>query len=136
MKIEQSFGITFKTNKYPKIDKSINQDGVITDKVEKIDIELNLTETDAANFLFKFTPNGFKIGEYNVLITFDGYHKLKNIVLNKEDYIYIVYNMNQVISQIHEGYFRLITMNKINSILEFDFNIDEDEEIHEEFEEE
>jgi hypothetical protein len=68
---------------------------------------------------------------------FDETHKLKNIILYKDDYVYIITNLVQTLSKIHEGYFRLISMNKINDIMEFDFNIPEDnDEIHEEFEDE
>ena len=137
MKINHTFEITFSVNKYPKEDRSINHDGVLSDKVEKVDLKFNLTETQAAHFLFKFFPGYFRLEDYQVGMMFDESHKLKNIVLYLDDYVYIVTNMVQVLSEIHEGYFRLISMNKINDIMEFDFNIPEDnDEIHEEFEDE
>lgn len=136
MKIDQRFKVTFKVNKYPKQDMSISHEGVLSDKVEKVDIELELDVKTAGCFLFKFYTSLFKIGEYNVGMRYDECHRLKNIVFTKDDYIYIVYNMSQVLSEIHEGYFRLVAMGKFNSILEFDFSIEEDESIHEEFEDE
>ena len=136
MKIDQKFDVTFSVNKYPKLDRSINYEGTLQDKVEKVDIVLYLDEKTAGNFLFRFTMPTFKIDDYSVGISFDEYHRLKNIVLTKDDSIYVVTNKKKVISEIHEGYFRLIAMSKLNSILEFDFNIEEDDEIHEEFEEE
>lgn len=136
MRIDQKFEVTFKVNKYPKEDTSIIHEGVLSDKMEKIDIILELDEKTAGCFLFKFYPSFFKIEDYNVAIRYDELHnKMANIILIKDDFVYIVYNANQVLSEIHEGYFRLIAMNKFNSILEFDFNLEEDyDEIHEEFE--
>lgn len=137
MKINQTFKVTFNTNKYPKQDTSIVQEGTIQDKVEKIDLEFELDEKMAGNFLFKFSPAMFKIEDYNVGIRFDQFFKMKNIILTKDDDVYIVTNMVQLLSQIHEGYFRIISMQKLNDIMEFDFNIEDDgDEIHEEFEDE
>jgi hypothetical protein len=137
MKINQTFKVTFNTNKYPKQDASVVQEGTIQDKVEKIDLEFELDEKMAGNFLFKFSPAMFKIEDYNVGIRFDQFFKMKNIILTKDDDVYIVTNMVQLLSQIHEGYFRIISMQKLNDIMEFDFNIEDDgDEIHEEFEDE
>lgn len=136
MKIDQKFEVTFKMNKYPKEDSSIQHEGVLSDKMEKVDITLKLSAKQAACFLFRFYTSMFKIDNYNIAMRYDEYHKLRNIIFIKDDYIYIVYNMNQVLVDIHEGYFRLLAMDKFNSILEFDFDIEEDDEIHEEFEDE
>lgn len=137
MKINQEFEVTFDVNKYPKEDKSINYEGVLSDKIEKLTLNFSLSEKEAGYFLFKFTPGLFKLKDYKVGMIFDETHKLKNIVLYKDDYVYIVTNIVRLLSEIHEGYFRLISMNKFNDILEFDFNIPEDnDEIHEEFEDE
>jgi hypothetical protein len=137
MKINQTFEVTFNVNKYPKEDRSINHDGILSDKVEKLDLTFTLSEKEAGYFLFKFYPGFFKFGDYQVGMMFDETHKLKNIILYKDDYVYIITNIVQTLSKIHEGYFRLISMSKINDIMEFDFNIPEDnDEIHEEFEDE
>ena len=137
MKIDQTFEITFNVDKYPMEDKSINHNGVLSDKVEKMDLKFKLSEKEAGYFLFKFYPGYFELEGYKVGISFDETNKMKNIVFRKDDNIYVVTDIVQVLSKIHEGYFRLITMNKINDIMEFDFNIPEDnDEIHEEFEDE
>ena len=138
MKINQTFEIIFNVNKYPKEDRNINHEGILSDKVEKLELKFNLSEIQAAHFLFKFFPGYFRLENYQVGMIFDeSSHILKNIVLYLDDYVYIVTNTAQLLSKIHEGYFRLITMNKINDIMEFDFNIPEDnDKIHEEFEDE
>lgn len=130
MKIHSTFKVIFNLDKYPKEDLNIKQEGVLSDKKEKVDLEFELDEKMAANFLFRFTPSIFKLEDYNVAIS-------KSIILTKDNYVYIVTNSLKLLSDIHEGYFRIITMNKINDIMEFDFNIPEDTDtIHEEFEDE
>lgn len=137
MKINSSFKVTFNVNKYPKEDSSVVYEGVLQDKMEKLDLEFELDEKTAGNFLFKFAPSVFSLGDYNVGIRYDNVFRMKNIILTKDDYIYIVTNTVKLLSDIHEGYFRIISMQKLNDIMEFDFNIAEDlDEIHEEFEDE
>lgn len=135
MKINHKFKVTFNLDRYPKSNVAINQEGVLSDKVEKIDLEFEIDEKIASNFLFKFTPTIFKLEDYSVMFKYDNNFKLKYIVLIKDDFIYIVNNTLKLLSDIHEGYFRILAMNKFNDILEFDFNLEEDtDEIHEEFE--
>lgn len=135
MKLKSTFSVTFRVNKIPKSDSSVVPAGTIKDKIEKIDLEFELDEQMAGNFLFKFSPSMFELEDYKVGIRYDQYFKMINIILTKDDDVYIVTNMIELLSKIHEGYFRLIAMQKLNDIMEFDFNIEEDEEIHEEFEE-
>jgi len=135
MKINHTFCVTISANKYPKLDKSISYEGTLKDKIEKVDIKLSLDERSAADFLFKFSPSIFILDGYTIGMKYDKYHKLKNIVLTKDNNVYVVTNMIKLFSDIHEGYFRILTMNKINDIMEFDFNLEEDyDDIHEEFE--
>lgn len=137
MKINSTFKVLFKVNKYQKTDNSIKQEGTLQDKVEKLELEFELDEKMAGNFLFKFTPSVFTINGYVIGIKYDEHNRLKNIILTKEDNVYLVTDIIKLLSDIHEGYFRILTMNKINDIMEFDFNLEEDyDEIHEEFEDE
>ena len=137
MQINSTFKVTFNVNKYPKQDPSINTEGRITDKMEKLELEFELDEKMAGNFLFKFSPSMFELGDYKVGIRFDHFFKMINIILTKDDDVYIVTNMVELLSKIHEGYFRIISMQKLNDIMEFDFNLQEDyDDIHEEFEDE
>lgn len=137
MQINSTFKVTFNVNKYPKQDPSINTEGRITDKMEKMELEFELDEKMAGNFLFKFSPSMFELGDYKVGIRFDQFFKMINIILTKDDDVYIVTNMVELLSKIHEGYFRIISMQKLNDIMEFDFNLQEDyDDIHEEFEDE
>ena len=137
MKLNHKFSVIFNVNKYPKEDPSIITEGTIQDKVEKLELEFEMDEKMAGNFLFKFSPSMFKLEDYNIGMRYDQFFKLKNIILTKDDSIYIVTNIVKLLSDIHEGYFRILSMNKFNDILEFDFNLDEDyDEIHEEFEDE
>ena len=130
MKLHSTFKVTFNTDRYPKEDINIKQEGVLSDKKEKVDLEFELDEKLAGNFLFRFAPSIFKLNDYNVAIS-------KSIILTKDNYVYIVNNTVKLLSDIHEGYFRIISMNKLNDIMEFDFNIPEDNDvIHEEFEDE
>ena len=134
MKINSTFKVTFNLDKYPKADTSINHDGVLKDKIEKVDLDFNIDLKMASNFIFKFTPSIFKLEDYTVMYKYNN-NILKYIVLSKDNYVYIVNNTMKLLSDIHEGYFRLLAMNKFNDILEFDFNLEEDtDEIHEEFE--
>jgi hypothetical protein len=136
MKIHSTFKVTFSLDKYPKEDINIKQEGVLFDKREKVNLEFELDEKLASNFLFKFTPSIFKLEDYNVMFKYNN-SKLQYIILTKDNFIYIANDTLKLLSDIHEGYFRLITMNKINDIMEFDFNIPEDNDvIHEEFEDE
>ena len=90
MKINQTFDITFNVDKYPKEDKSINYEGVLSDKVEKVDLKFTLSEKEAGYFLFKFYPGFFKLGDYQVGMIFDETHKLKTIVFTKEESFFIL----------------------------------------------
>lgn len=103
------------------------------DKSYTEDLEFTLDKNQAAMFLFRFCQNPFAIGEYKIML------KENNGTLNaitftdNERKRYIVTNMNQFISNIHEGYFRILAMDKISSIIEFDFDQTYNEDIEDEF---
>lgn len=112
------------------------------------EIILDLDKSSAASFLFKFGSNIFGIEDqdgikwtvifqYNkVYGNFTGISFINNS--NKE--IYHVMNANQLLSDISLGYYKTRTLDKIGSILDFDFEILDDkdltgEDIPDEFEE-
>ena len=135
MKINPStFTVTILANKYPKEDTSINHEGTVEDKVEKVQFDIELNRTQAANFLFKFTPSVFKYKDYQVFFKYTDTGIFQTIGFNTDECIYLVINPQWLLSEIHEGYFRLITNEKVQSILEFDYNIDySNDEIKDEF---
>ena len=141
MDIASTFKVTASVNKYPKLDSSINYEGVLNDKVVKGELDLTLDKSMAGNCLFKFTPSVFKYCDYTVLFRYDSSGKtLLNIIFEKDDSIYIVTNTLQLLTQIHEGYLRLCLHSKVNSLLDFAFDIENDDydgsKIEDEFDEE
>ena len=107
----------------------------------KEDIELTLNMDQAAKILFRFEDYHIMIGDFKLRMYTD---KNKNTTLTyslfKRDemgkvYEYLITNTNQFISNVHEGYFRLLAMNKFSSILEFNFENELDpDEVEDEFE--
>ena len=115
MKFEMNFIVTMSCNHY---------EGDNTSSFSKETLEISLTEKDAKWFLFNFTPNVFKLKDYVVFLRFDQSQVLQSIVLREHESgdMYVVTNLNQVISQIHEGYLRSKISNKVLQIMEFDFD--------------
>lgn len=85
------------------------------------DITLKFNQLTAASILFKFGPDAFALEDYKVLLKYNNKHNLACITLHKDDYMYIISNHNQVLNDIHDGYIRLIVMDKLNDIMGFDF---------------
>lgn len=138
MDIFNTFQVTASVNKYPKLDSSINYEGILSDKINKGELHLTLDKVMAANFLFKFTPSAFKYTEeYTVIFRYNNNSKnLLNIIFEKDDNIFIVTNTLQLLTQIHEGYIRLCLQSKVNSLLDFAFDIENEDynKIEDEFE--
>lgn len=91
------------------------------DKEATYNIELNIGKDEAANFIFRFAPSMFIVDDYKVIMRFDDLCKRKSITLVKGNNFYLVINMTELLSEILEGYIRIRTMEKIASIMEFDF---------------
>lgn len=101
------------------------------------DIELMFNEVLAASFLFKFGPDAFKIGDYKLQMKYNSNHNITDMVLkDQEGKIYICTNFKQVLADVHDGYLRIKTFDKIVDIMEFDFKagIDLQNPIEDEFE--
>lgn len=135
MEFNNTISVTASIDRFPKQDASINYEGIIQDKIYKEDINFEFNKIEASNFLFKFSPYIFKYKQYQVIFKYNEKGKLSSIILTDDDYIYIITNIIQFLTELHEGYFRLLTMEKVNSILEFDFNTEfiESDEIKDEF---
>jgi hypothetical protein len=91
------------------------------DESKRFNITLNMNLTDASNFIFRFKSPVFSVDTYKVLLKYDSMGNCKEIILIKDDKIYIVLNKEQLISDITEGYFRIRMTDKIVNILDFDF---------------
>lgn len=107
--------MTFKAKAICKVyDKSDNTKGPDN---RTLDIEMDAHT--AANFLFKFTPYAFEMGEYKVLINHDGLNNIKGISFHKDDDLIIVANQNQFLSEVLEGYERITVIERLSSMMEF-----------------
>lgn len=135
MEFKNIISITVSIDRFPKENTSINYEGTIQDKIYKEDINFEFNKIEASNFLFKFSPSIFKYKQYQVIFKYNEKGKLSSIILTDENYIYVITNLTHFLTELHEGYFRLLTMEKVNSILEFDFSTEfiESDEIEDEF---
>ena len=110
MKINMTFNVSAICKVYSKSDT----DKAADNKTLNIDMDAHT----AINFLFKFAPYGFNMGEFKVLIVHDGYNNLQGISFHRDDDLYIVTNVNQFLSDILEGYERIIMMERLSNIVE------------------
>ena len=116
MKFDITFSVTAVCAKY-YADNSESSESLST-----TNITLNLDKNIAANFLFRFAPSAFKLDdETKVILRYDKMNNLIGICIFRDQFVYIVKNMNQVLAEILEGFMRIRTTEKITSIMEFDF---------------
>ena len=113
MKLNITFDITLHCDHFKKCS---NQEFEKLSSVYNID--LNLTKEEAYNFIFRNGTNNFKVGEYTVNIHQED---TIGIALIRDNNVYIVTNVKEVINDIIEGYIRIRTTEKLSSIMEFDF---------------
>ena len=127
MQFNLSFNIPVKCNRYTRANKELLE--------KDIDIKLNINKEQASNIIFRFSPSIFNLGKYNAVIKVDEMNKLKMVLLDNEKDIYIVNNINEVMADVVEGYIRIRTTEKINNIMEFDFetSLEDSEGIVDEF---
>jgi hypothetical protein len=87
------------------------------------DLELTFNKDQAMGVFFRFVPSYFMLEDYKVCVKYDDLADMKNtvIMLVKDGKKYIVTNISQFISEVHEGYFRLLSLDKFSSIMEYDF---------------
>lgn len=110
-----SFTVIARCKKYDKAENYIAKTET------KEDLELTFDLETAQKFLLRFYSNGLKINEYKLTFKTDENGNFHGIVLYKDNYIYIVTNINQLISDVLKGYNYLIGIDKVADILEFDF---------------
>lgn len=109
------------------------------DESYKTDIDFRFTRDDALNFLFKFTPQSFKLGDYKLLFAYNASHMVTGVTLYYKSNVYVVTNVNQVINDVYKGLLYLEQMDKVVDIMDFDFkaglefNTNGSEEIEDEF---
>lgn len=139
MKIDMQFQVT-------AMCKMI-KDHKLTSEERKITLDLDLIS--APKFLFKFGSNIFTIEdqdglEYTVVFQYNKvYGNFTGItfVNNSNKELWYVSNANQLLSDISHGYYKSRTLEKFGTLLDFDFEMLEDnselvgEEIPDEFEE-
>lgn len=98
------------------------------------DITLNFDKTNAMNFLFRFAPYAFNLNGFKVIFHMSN-TSVDGLQLITDDKVYLVTNLNQLFADVHQGYFNMISSEKLLSIINYDFDtIDED--IKDEFENE
>ena len=89
------------------------------------EIKLEIFKSDAENILYRFSPGQFSINDYKVIMKTDTFGNLKAITLIKDtfekQYLYVVNNTNTFLSNIHQGYIRILLMEKVSDIMEYDF---------------
>ena len=124
MDMNLTFSVTARCYVYEKGDN---------ENYKKEDIILEFDETTAMNFLFRFAPYAFMLNGYKIIFHMNG-TSVDGLQLIDEDSIYVVSNLNQVFSEVYQGYYNIITMKKISGILNYDFDSYKEEEVKDEFE--
>ena len=90
-------------------------------------LELSLDKESAEKFLFRFYNPTFNIGDYKFIFNYDNMHEFKYLSIvhtnkdEQENCFYVVTNINQLVSDILEGYMQICSMEKVANIVEFDF---------------
>lgn len=90
------------------------------------EITLTLDKYSASNFLYRFTNNTFEVNKkYKVSLRYNNDHKFIGIFIKdtslEVNNIFVVINFLEVLQTINEGYIRIRTLEKIESLLRFDF---------------
>ena len=129
MRMNTTFTVTARCNVYESNSREIDDKSISY----KQDIELHFNRDTAANFLFRFAPYAFNLDGYKIIFIMNGSTEVKGIELLKDNKVYVVLNVNQIFLDVHEGYYRIITCDKLDSILNFDFNETDESEIEDEF---
>lgn len=112
MNLNISFQVSFNCDHY----KIAEQKELIEKDVKII---LDLDKETASNFIFRSGSSNFTIGNYRIILKFATY--VNFILITDNSDTYIVTNIDEVLSNITEGYTRILTLDKISNLLEFDF---------------
>ena len=89
------------------------------------DIELTFDRPSCEKLLLRFVPyNCFLLNnQYKMVIKFNNMHELIGLIIidNENNKSYIVKNLSQLLYDVLDGYKRLVIMDKVSDIMEFDF---------------
>ena len=89
------------------------------------DIELTFDRHSCEKLLLRFVPcNCFLLNnQYKMVIKFNNMHELIGLIIidNENNKSYIVKNLSQLLYDVLDGYKRLVIMDKVSDIMEFDF---------------
>ena len=89
------------------------------------DIELTFNRRSCEKLLLRFVPcNCFLLNnQYKMVIKFNNMHELIGLIIidNENNKSYIVKNLSQLLYDVLDGYKRLVIMDKVSDIMEFDF---------------
>ena len=89
------------------------------------DIELTFDSPSREKLLLRFVPyNCFLLNnQYKMVIKFNNMHELIGLIIidNENNKSYIVKNLSQLLYDVLDGYKRLVIMDKVSDIMEFDF---------------
>lgn len=103
--------------------KCVAEEGYANEK--PLDFELDFTIETAQNLLMRFGPDTIEL-DNNIVIKFlrkaGNQDFLGILLITKEDETsYFVGNHEQFLRDIHEGYMKISALNKISTIIDFDF---------------
>jgi hypothetical protein len=121
MQINMNFEVEAKCYEFSSIKELKNIENYRTATIEKVTLKMN--KFDAANFLYRFSPSSFNIGDYKIALRFDENHSLSGIMMknNKSNNIFLVINFDDLLYQINEAFIRIRTLEKMGALLELDF---------------
>ena len=125
MTLNMEFTVTARCRVYDKSDDS--------KEPYTEDIDLHLNKDQAMGLLLRFAPSHFALDEFKISFHKDGIGDIDGIILIKDNKHYVIKNTNQFISDVHEGYFRLLMLNKLSSLLEMPEIAFDDSEVVDEF---
>ena len=89
------------------------------------DIELTFDRSSCEKLLLRFVPcNCFLLNnQYKMVIKYNNMHELLGLIIidNKNNKSYIVKNLSQLLYNVLDGYKRLVIIDKVSDVMEFDF---------------
>ena len=99
----------------------VNENNIATKNRAKSDFSLLLDSAKAKNFIFRNGEKHFMVGKYKVsILEYEGKTVIQ-MVSDEDDLKLIVRNSEQFLNDVLAGYTRLVALEKINSMFEFDF---------------
>lgn len=118
MEVVSKFKVTTRCNVFSA---GVDENNISQKNRAKSDFTLLLDSAKAKNFIFRNGEKHFMVGDYKVSIM--DYEGKTAIQMNndKEDFKLIVLNTEQFLNDVLEGYTRLVAIEKLNSMFEFDF---------------